>query len=150
MIEDPLTYALQFEIRAGDTIIVHVESHVDVSETLKRIAQHGANCGVTLRPGTSLETIRPYLDEISMVLVMSVEPGFGGQAFLPDALHRIRELRDWIGKRPIDISVDGGINEHTIRSVAETGADIAVAGSAIFGAEDPTDAIRRLRHAVSA
>ncbi len=149
MIDDPLVYAPQFDVRPDDSIIIHVESQSDASETLRAIADRGARCGITLRPGTPLEIVAPYLDRVSMLLVMSVEPGFGGQAFLPDAVPRIRALREMIGDRAIDIAVDGGIKPETIGSVAGAGADIAVAGSAIFRAEDREDAIRKLREAAA-
>jgi len=149
MIDDPLDYAPQFDVQPDDSIIIHVESRSDPSETLRAIAERGARCGITLRPGTPLQTIEPYLDRISMLLVMSVEPGFGGQAFLPDAVPRIRGLRELIGNRAIDIAVDGGVNPETIGSVADAGADIAVAGSAIFRADDRESAIRALREAAA-
>ncbi len=149
MIDDPIVYAPQYHVRPDDTIIIHVESRSDTDESLRVIAEHGARCGITLRPGTPPETIEPYLDRISMILVMSVEPGFGGQEFLPDSLDRIRALRERIGDRPIDISVDGGIHEGTIRHIADAGADIAVAGSAIFKAQDHAAAVLRLREAAA-
>jgi len=149
MIDDPLVYAPQFDVHPDDSIIIHIESRSDATETLRAIADRGARCGITLRPGTSLETVSPYLDLVSMLLVMSVEPGFGGQAFLPDAVPRIRALKELIGDRTIDIAVDGGINPETIGSVAGAGADIAVAGSAIFRAENRENAIRKLREAAA-
>ena len=149
MIDDPLVYAPQFDVQPDDSIIIHVESRSDASETLRAIADRGARCGITLRPGTPLETIEPYLDRISMLLVMSVKPGFGGQAFLPDAVPRIRVLREMIGDRTIDIAVDGGINPETIGPVAAAGADIAVAGSAIFGVDDRENVILALREAAA-
>jgi len=149
MIDRPSVYAPQFMVNPDDAIIFHIESHPDPTETFRIISEAGARCGITLKPGTSLKTIEPYLDYVSMVLVMSVEPGFGGQAFLPDSLSRIRSLKDLIDTRNIDISVDGGINASTIGSIALAGADIAVAGSAIFGSEDRTTAIEELRKAAA-
>ncbi|MBC7239624.1 MAG: ribulose-phosphate 3-epimerase, partial [Chloroflexi bacterium] len=86
----------------------------------------------------------PYLDRVDLVLVMSVEPGFGGQAFLPEALDRIRALRQEIGDRPVEIAVDGGIGPENVRGVVEAGADVIVAGSAVFGSADPAAAAREL------
>ena len=149
MIDHPAVYAPQFIVNPDDAIIFHIEAQPDPSEIFRVIAEQGARCGVTLKPGTSLEAIEPYLDHVSMVLVMSVEPGFGRQTFIPEALDRIRELRELIGTRKIEISVDGGINAQTIRPVIEAGADIAVAGSAIFGSGDREQAIRRLREALT-
>lgn len=147
MIDDPDTYGPQFDVSPDDVIIFHIETQSDPSDMFPIILAQGARCGITLKPGTSLETIEPYLDCVSMILVMSVEPGFGGQAFLPDSVSRIRALKDLIGTRAIEISVDGGINASTIGSVAQAGADIAVAGSAIFGSPERTAAIQALREA---
>jgi ribulose-phosphate 3-epimerase len=149
MIDSPAVYAPQFDARPQDTILFHIESDDAPERVLEAIARTTASAGITLRPGSSLESIVPYLDHVSMVLVMSVEPGFGGQAFLSDALDRIHALRDLIGHRAIEISVDGGINVRTIRSVIEAGADIVVAGSAIFGATDRAAAIAELRKAAA-
>ena len=149
MIDRPAVYATQFRVRHGDTILFHIESEDAPEDILAAIANTEASAGITLRPGTPLDAIVPYLDQVNMILVMSVEPGFGGQAFIPEALDRIRELRGLIGTRKIEISVDGGINAQTIRPVIEAGADIAVAGSAIFGAANRIEAIHRLREAVA-
>ena len=149
MIDSPAVYAPQFDVRPQDTILFHIESDDAPERVLEAIARTSASAGITLRPGTSLQSIAPYLDHVSMVLVMSVEPGFGGQAFIPEALDRIRALRQLIGDRAIEISVDGGINAQTIRSVIEAGADIAVAGSAIFGASDRAAVIAELRKAAA-
>ncbi len=149
MIDQPAVYAPQFATNPDDVIIFHIEAQSNPSEMFDIISQQGARRGITLRPGTPLETIEPYLDHVSMVLVMSVEPGFGGQVFLPDSPSRIRLLKKLIGRRNIEISVDGGISTSTIGSVAQAGADVAVAGSAIFGAPDRTAAIRALREACS-
>ena len=147
MIDHPAVYAPQFATNPDDVIIFHIEAQSDPSEMFDIISQQGARRGITLRPRTPLETIEPYLDHVSMVLVMSVEPGFGGQTFLADSPSRIRLLKKLIGRRDIEISVDGGINTSTIGSVARAGADVAVAGSAIFGSADRTAAIQALREA---
>ena len=149
MIDHPAVYAPQFTTNPDDVIIFHIEAQSDPSEMFDIISQQGARRGITLRPGTPLETIKPYLDHVSMVLVMSVEPGFGGQTFLADSPSRIRLLKKLIGTRDIEISVDGGINTSTIGSVARAGADVAVAGSAIFGSADRIAAIHALREACS-
>ncbi len=149
MIDHPEDYAPQFATHPDDVIIFHIETQPDPSAMFRVIAAQGARCGITLKPGTSLKTIEPYIDEVSMVLVMSVEPGFGGQQFIPEALARVRELRAVIGTRDIEIFIDGGINAATIGDVARAGADIAIAGSAIFGKPDRAAAIRTLREACS-
>ncbi|MFC2079322.1 ribulose-phosphate 3-epimerase [Candidatus Bipolaricaulota bacterium] len=149
MIDQPAVYAPQFEVRPQDTILFHIESQDAPEAVLEAIAKTDASAGITLRPGTPLETILPYLDAVTMVLIMSVEPGFGGQAFIPEALERIRSLRAIIGERDIEISVDGGINRETIGAAAKAGIDIAVAGSAVFGADDRVAAIEQLREAAA-
>ena len=148
MIDQPATYAPQFDVRPGDTILFHLESSDTPEAVLSAIASTPASAGITLRPGTLLESVFPFLDHVSMVLVMSVEPGFGGQAFMPEALDRIRTLKQEIGARPVEINVDGGINVQTVRSVIEAGADIVVAGSAVFGKTDRAEAIAALRAAL--
>ncbi len=147
MIDHPEAYAPQFVTQPDDVILFHIETQPDPSRMFDIISECETRCGITLKPGTALETIEPYLDQVSMVLVMSVEPGFGGQAFLPESLSRIRSLKKLIGTRDIEISIDGGINAETIGPVAQAGANIAVAGSAIFGMPDRTAAIQRLREA---
>jgi ribulose-phosphate 3-epimerase len=147
MIDSPEIYAPQFVTEPDDVIIFHIETQPDPSAMFRLIAAQGARCGITLKPGTALETIEPYLDSVSMVLVMSVEPGFGGQRFMPESLVRVGELKRLIGVRDIEISIDGGINVQTIGDVARAGVDIAIAGSAIFGQSDRAAAIRALREA---
>jgi ribulose-phosphate 3-epimerase len=147
MIDHPEIYAPQFTTNPDDVILFHIETQPDPSRMFDIISACGTRCGITLKPETALETIEPYLDRVSMVLVMSVEPGFGGQSFLPESLSRILSLKKLIGTRDIEISIDGGINAETIGPVAQAGANIAVAGSAIFGMPDRTAAIQRLREA---
>jgi len=147
MIDRPARYAPKFDARSDDVIIFHVETKDPVNEVVSAILSVGARVGVSLRPATSLDTLEAILDDVSYVLVMSVEPGFGGQAFMPEAIPRIRQLREMIGGRSIDIAVDGGINAETIRGVVEAGAEIIIAGSAIFGKSDRRGAMRALREA---
>ncbi len=147
MIDRPLEYAPRFRVDPDDTIVFHVEADDDPDAVIEAIRVIPARPGVTLRPGTPLDRIAPYLDAISMVLVMSVDPGFGGQSFLPGSIDRIRQLRARLGERDVEIAVDGGIDIGNVRSVLEAGADVIVAGSAIFGPPDPADAARALRRA---
>jgi ribulose-phosphate 3-epimerase len=147
MINRPAEYAPQFEVRPGDCIIFHVEALDSAERAIAAIRKTGAFVGVSLRPGTSLERIAPFLDDVSVALVMSVEPGFGGQAFRPDALERIRDLSRMIGGRAVDIAVDGGIHAGNVGGVVAAGAEIIVAGSAIFGAADRLGAMRALLEA---
>jgi len=144
MIDYPIAYAPRFEIMEGDIITFHVEAKDDPSRTIETIHETGAKVGISLRPGTPIETIFPYLDRVDLALVMSVEPGFGGQAFMPKAIERIRALRQRIGDRIITIEVDGGINLENVRDVVEAGATLIVAGSAIFKERDRIVAMRTL------
>ncbi len=144
MIDYPIAYAPRFEIMEGDIITFHVEAKDDPSRTIETIHETGAKVGISLRPGTPIETIFPYLDRVDLALVMSVEPGFGGQAFMPKAIERIRALRQRIGDRTITIEVDGGINLENVRDVVEAGATLIVAGSAIFKEHDRIVAMRTL------
>jgi ribulose-phosphate 3-epimerase len=148
MIDHPLDYVPQFDVRAADSIIFHLEASDDPRAVIRAIARTSARVGVTLRPGTPIERLLPYLDDASLVLVMSVEPGFGGQPFLPDSIDRIRALRDMISARSIEIAVDGGIHPGNVRSVVDAGADIVIAGSAIFAQPDPMAAVSAFREAV--
>jgi len=148
MIDHPATYARQFVVLPGDTITFHIESLDTPSDAIAAIRTTAARVGVSLRPSTDLDRLANVLDDIASILVMSVEPGFGGQRFMPDSLERIRALRRTIGDRPIEIAVDGGIHAGNIADVVEAGADVIIAGSAIFGEPDRGVAIRALREAV--
>lgn len=144
MIDHPIAYAPRFEIMEGDIITFHVEAKDDPSRTIETIHETGAKVGISLRPGTPIETIFPYLDRVDLVLVMSVEPGFGGQEFIPKAIERIRALRRQVGDRVITIEVDGGINLENVREVVVAGAKLIVAGSAIFNTADRIAAMQGL------
>ena len=147
MIDHPTIYAPRFEVTSTDFIVFHIESKDDPTQTIEVIRKTDAQIGVSLRPGTSLEAIFPYLDQVDLVLIMSVEPGFGGQAFMPASLDRIRTLRQRIGDHPIEIAVDGGIDIHNIHSVVEAGASLIVVGRAIFEKPDRLMAMRDLLEA---
>ncbi|MFC2099418.1 ribulose-phosphate 3-epimerase [Candidatus Bipolaricaulota bacterium] len=149
MIDHPAEYAPQFDVHADDTITFHIETADSPDDVFRAMAATGARAGIALRPSSSVGNVEPYLERISYLLVMSVEPGFGGQAFMPEAFVRIRELRRLIGDLPIEIAVDGGIHAGNIADVVSAGADIIVAGSAVFGAADRAEAIRGLREAAS-
>jgi ribulose-phosphate 3-epimerase len=147
MIDRPAEYALQFDVHPGDCIIFHVEALDSAERAIAAIRQTGASVGVSLRPGTSLDRIAPLLDDVSVALVMSVEPGFGGQPFRPDALERIRDLSRRIGSRAVDLAVDGGVHVGNVAGIVAAGAEILVAGSAIFAARDRLEAMRALLEA---
>lgn len=147
MISDPLKYAEDFVKAGADIITFHVESDSDIEKTIEKIRSLSCKVGLSVKPGTPIDVVFPYLDKIDMVLVMTVEPGFGGQKFKEDMMEKIVLLKnklDEMGKT-IYIQVDGGINEETISVCAKAGANVFVAGSAVFGAENYADAISSLR-----
>jgi ribulose-phosphate 3-epimerase len=125
-------YLEAFAKAGGDIITVHVESGPHVHRSLQAIRSLGKKVGVTLNPGTPVEAIEPVVDLVDLILVMSVNPGFGGQTFIPDAIARIARLRALCGTRPIDIEVDGGITPENAAAAAQAGANVLVAGSAVF------------------
>ena len=130
-------YLEAFAKAGSDLITVHVEAGPHVHRSLQAIRALGKKVGVTLNPGTGVETIEPVIDLVDLVLVMSVNPGFGGQAFIPYVVDKISRLRALAGARPIDIEVDGGITPETAPSVARAGANALVAGSAVFKGGTP-------------
>jgi ribulose-phosphate 3-epimerase len=125
-------YLEAFAKAGSDIITVHVESGPHVHRSLQAIRALGKKAGVTLNPGTPVETLEPVIDLVDLILVMSVNPGFGGQAFIPFAVEKIARLRALAGTRPIDIEVDGGVTPETASLVAQAGANVLVAGSAVF------------------
>lgn len=147
MIDEPLKYIEDFKKAGADIITFHVESSSPVGETVDKILECGCKAGISIKPNTAAEMVFPYLDKLSMVLVMTVEPGFGGQSFMPETMEKIKTLRDEMKRRglEIDIQVDGGINEKTVETAAAAGANVFVAGSAVFGAEDASAEIAKLR-----
>ncbi len=147
MIENPDQYLEDF-VRAGsDTLTVQAEACVHLHRTIQAIKALGVKAGVALNPSTPISTIEWILEEVDMVLIMSVNPGFCGQKFITQALQKIKELKSMIRAKNLDvlIEVDGGINLKTIESVAKAGADVFVAGSAIFGSADYGETIREFR-----
>jgi len=147
MIDEPLKYIEDFKKAGADIITFHVESSSPAEETVEKILSCGCKAGVSIKPGTPAEEVFPLLDKLSMVLVMTVEPGFGGQSFMPETMKKAETLRSEIKRRglKVDIQVDGGINEKTVEIAAKAGANVFVAGSAVFGAADPAKEIEKLR-----
>ena len=147
MISDPAGYAPAFAKAGASCITFHVEAADDPKAVIAAIRACGVQAGVSLKPGTPVERIFPLLPLVDLVLVMSVEPGFGGQAFLPDAARRIAAIRAACRAQGVDphISVDGGINAETGAQCAAAGADWLVAGSTVFAAPDPAAAVAALR-----
>ncbi len=143
MIERPFDYVGAFAEAGADAITFHYESRSDPNETIDKIHALGKRAGVSIKPKTSVKALFPLLHKLDLALIMSVEPGFGGQAFLDSALPKIKALRE---KAPrLSISVDGGINAETAKRCREAGADILVAGSSFFGASDPKEVVKALR-----
>ncbi|MHA6344973.1 ribulose-phosphate 3-epimerase [Roseivivax sp. CAU 1761] len=125
-------YIEAFAAAGADIITAHVEAGPHIHRTLQAIRAAGARPGVALNPGTPVEAVAPLLDMVDLVCVMSVNPGFGGQSFIPETLPRIRALKALIGDRPVEIEIDGGVDVKTARGCVEAGADVLVAGSAVF------------------
>lgn len=147
MIENPEKWVDQYIEAGADCIIFHVEATDEHVALAKHIRSKGVRAGFSLRPGTPIEDYLDDLEHFDEVLVMSVEPGFGGQSFMPDQLDKVRTLRRVIDERGLDIiiEIDGGISAKTIKQAAEAGVDAFVAGSAVYGADDPNKAIQELR-----
>lgn len=142
MIEEPSKYIDAFRKAGSDIITIHVESKGNTGSLISCIKSFGIKAGISIRPKSSIDDIRNYLDEVDMVLIMTVEPGFGGQKFMGEVVPKIRELRSIYDG---DIEVDGGMNANTAREVIEAGANIIVAGTAVFGNKDIKQAIKNLR-----
>lgn len=147
MISQPARYLEAFAKAGADLLNVHYESEGSLDEHLSRIRALGCKTGVTIKPATPAEVLFPYLDRLGLVLVMSVEPGFGGQSFMESSLDKVRALRAEIDRRGLFclIEIDGGIAAETGARAVSAGADVLVAGSAVFGAPDPAAAIAELR-----
>ena len=134
MIQEPLRYVEDFKRAGADIITVHVEACEDIVETLEKIKELGMKVGVSIKPNTSVKVLEPLLDKVDMVLVMTVEPGFGGQALIPETLEKVKEVKKLVEhmERKIDIQVDGGIYHENVHQVLEAGANIIVSGSGVF------------------
>lgn len=149
MISEPGRYAAEFVQAGAQMVSVHVEADAHLHRTIMSIKAAGAQAGAVINPATPVDLLHEILDFVDYVLIMSVNPGFGGQKFIPTTLDKVRRLRRIIDQRglPVRIEIDGGIDLRNIQQVVEAGAEIIVAGSAIFGAEDPEAAVRELREA---
>ncbi len=143
MIERPEKYVVDFVEAGADHITFHAEAcHGNLHEVIEQVHSHAITCGVSLRPETPLSRIKESLVNVDLVLLMTVNPGFGGQAFMPEVLKKVSELRSSFER---DIQVDGGINQDTAKKAVQAGANILVAGTAIFGKSDVRQAIEALR-----
>ena len=148
MIKDPIRYIDDFVKAGADIITVHLESTQKVHETLHEIRRREVKCGLAISPATPVEDIYPYLSEIDMALIMTVVPGFGGQALIPSTLDKVKALRAYAeahGFSKLDIEVDGGLTADNVALATSAGANIIVAGSAIFKAKKPREVITKMR-----
>mgnify|MGYP000566858098 CR=1 FL=1 len=134
MISDPLRYAQDFAKAGADIITFHLESDSDPDATIAHIHELGCKAGISIKPGTPAEAVKPYLDRVEMVLVMTVEPGFGGQKYIPYTTQKIRDLKQMMKEKncQADIEVDGGVSLKNVQEVLDAGANIIVAGTAVF------------------
>tara|TARA_B100000427_G_scaffold162079_1_gene134762 strand:- start:195 stop:848 length:654 start_codon:yes stop_codon:yes gene_type:complete len=148
MIDPAQPYLKEYADAGADIITVHAEADKHLDRSLQMIKDMGKKAGVSLNPGTPESVIEYVLDRLDLILVMSVNPGFGGQSFMPSQLPKIARIREMIGNRPIELEVDGGVNTDTIKSVVDAGADVLVAGSAVFKGDDYAATIGALRAAV--
>ena len=143
MISDPIKYIDDFIDAGADIITFHTECDSDINKTIDKILSSGCKAALAVKPNTPIEEVYPYLDKLSMVLVMTVEPGFGGQSFMESTMPKIVKLRE---KCPgLDIQVDGGINTETVKIAGRAGANVFVAGSAVFKSENPAETIMILK-----
>lgn len=146
MISEPLRYLDDFVKGGADMITFHLESDSDPDATIAAIHEKGCKAGISIKPKTPAEAVKPYLDRVDMVLVMTVEPGFGGQKFTTDMMPKVTQIRQWISEsgREIDLQVDGGVNAETAKVCVEAGANVLVAGSYLFSKPDYAAAIKTL------
>lgn len=145
MIINPERYIKEFAERGADYITIHIEATEKVAEALSFIKKCGKKAGLSIKPATPVEALAPYIEDLDLILVMSVEPGFGGQKFNPVAIEKIRQCKKLVGNRDIVIEVDGGITEENVVDVRAAGVDAVVAGNTVFSAPDKAATIKRLQ-----
>ena len=150
MVEDVDTLAIEYAIAGSGSVTLHAEAAIDITKTLRGIRSHGARAGLAVKPGTPIDEYLEISDLVDMFLIMTVEPGFGGQKFMAEMMDKVRLTRRAIGDRPIWLQVDGGISIDTIAIAREAGADTFVAGSAVFNSPEPAEMVEILRHRASA
>lgn len=143
MITEPIRYVEDFAKAGADLITIHLEACEDVDATISKIKACGCKVGISIKPNTPVSALQPYLEKVDMILIMSVEPGFGGQKFIPSSLEKISETKAMIDASglTIDIQVDGGIYTHNVEDVLKAGANIIVAGSAVFNGDTKQNTI---------
>jgi ribulose-phosphate 3-epimerase len=150
MVEDVDTLAIEYAIAGSGSVTLHAEAAIDITKPLRGIRSHGARAGLAVKPATPIDEYLEISDLVDMFLIMTVEPGFGGQKFMAEMMDKVRLTRRAIGNRPIWLQVDGGISVDTIAIAREAGADTFVAGSAVFNSPEPAEMVEILRHRASA
>jgi len=147
MINEPIRYIEDYKKAGADAITVHIEACSDVAETLKKIRALGVKSGLSIKPATPVSAITPYLELCDIVLVMTVEPGFGGQKLIPETVDKVRQVSELCRAKGLDVEIeaDGGITPENVSSLIVNGLTVAVAGSAVFKAEEPSKAIELLK-----
>ncbi|MBR2473417.1 MAG: ribulose-phosphate 3-epimerase [Clostridia bacterium] len=147
MINEPIRYIEDYKKAGADAITVHIEACSDVAETLKKIRALGLKSGLSIKPATPVSAITPYLELCDIVLVMTVEPGFGGQKLIPETVDKVRQVSELCRAKGLDVEIeaDGGITPENVSSLIANGLNVAVAGSAVFKAEEPSKAIELLK-----
>jgi len=149
MISQPQKYITDLKKSGADLVTFHVEAEGDPAETIRMIHAEGMKAGISVKPGTPVEVLAPYLDEVELVLVMTVEPGFGGQKLIPECLEKVKKIKAEAKRRGLKVlvEVDGGINSETAHEAAAAGVDVCVAGTGVFRAPDVAAAIKELQNA---
>ncbi len=147
MITDPDKYIPQFAKAGADIITFHVEASADCDKTIDMISEFGVKPSISVKPNTPAEAVFPYLDKLYMVLVMTVEPGFGGQKMIPECLEKVKTIKAEIARRGLDtiVQADGGINDETLSMTVESGVDVAVLGSAVFAQKERNSYIEKIQ-----
>ena len=150
MTTNPDAFLPELAAAGANLVTMHIEAVPDPTTAAKRARENGLDFGLVCNPATPFAAIVPFMELSNVVLLMSVEPGFGGQSFMPEVLSKVEEAREWVEERglPTDIQIDGGITSETARLAAAAGANVLVAGTTIFGAEDPSTAAAELREAI--
>ncbi|MCZ6662760.1 MAG: ribulose-phosphate 3-epimerase [Actinobacteria bacterium] len=151
MTTNPDAYVSELAEAGADLVTMHIEAIPDPTQAAQRARDHDLDFGLVCNPATPFEGIAPFAELCNVILIMAVEPGFGGQSFMPEVLAKVETAREWVENRGLatDIQIDGGITPETARQAAEAGANVFVAGTAVFAADDPADAMEEIRRAVS-
>ncbi len=151
MTTNPDAYVSELAEAGADLVTMHIEVIPDPTQAAQRARDHDLDFGLVCNPATPFEGIAPFAELCNVILIMAVEPGFGGQSFMPEVLAKVEAAREWVENRGLatDIQIDGGITPETARQAAEAGANVFVAGTAVFAADDPADAMEEIRRAVS-